>query len=42
LDAFVLTGSDEPADVSNAVILGNFRIAIRGNEICLRRLQLSG
>ena len=39
LEAF---GPDKLADVSNAVILGNFRAAIRANEICLRRLQLSG
>jgi hypothetical protein len=37
LEAF---GPDTLADVSNAVILGNFRAAIRANEICLRRLQL--
>jgi hypothetical protein len=36
------TGPYKLADVSNAVILGNFRAAIRANEICLRRLQLSG
>ena len=37
LEAF---GPDKLADVSNAVILGNFRAAIRANEICLRRLPL--
>ena len=42
LEAFARTGPDKLADVSNAVILGNFRAAIRANEICLRRLQLSG
>jgi hypothetical protein len=41
LEAFARTGHDKLADVSNAVILGNFRAAIRANEICLRRLQLS-
>ena len=41
LEAFARTGPDKLADVSNAVILGNFRAAIRANEICLRRLQLS-
>ena len=42
LEAFARTGPDKLADVSNAVILGNFRAAICANEICLRRLQLSG
>jgi hypothetical protein len=42
LEAFARTGPDKLADVSNAVILGNFRAAIRANEFCLRRLQLSG
>ena len=42
LKAFARTGPDKLAEVSNAVILGNFRAAIRANEICLRRLQLSG
>ena len=41
-EAFARTGPDKLADVSNAVILGNFRAAIRANEICLSRLQLSG
>jgi hypothetical protein len=41
-EAFAGTQPYKLADVSNAVILGNFRAAIRANEICLRRLQLSG
>jgi hypothetical protein len=39
LDAFARTGSDKLADVSNAAILGNFRAAIRANEICQRRMS---
>ena len=40
LEAFARTGPDKLADVSNAVILGNFRAAIRANEICLRRFAI--
>jgi len=40
LEGFARTRPDKLADVSNAIILGNFRSAIRANEICLRRLQL--
>jgi hypothetical protein len=43
LEAFARTGPDKLADVSNAVILGNFRAAIRANEISLRvRPETSG
>ena len=37
LEAF---GPDKLADVSNAVILGNFRAVMRANEICLRRFAI--
>jgi hypothetical protein len=39
LEAFARTGSDKLADVSNAAILGNFRAAIRANEICQRLMS---
>jgi len=39
-EAFARTGPDKLADVANAIILGNFRTAIRANEICLRSLQI--
>jgi hypothetical protein len=40
LKAFARTGPDKLAEVSNAVILGNFRAAIRANEIFLRRFAI--
>jgi hypothetical protein len=40
LKAFARTGPDKLAEVSNAVILGNFRAAIRANEIFLRRIAI--
>jgi hypothetical protein len=39
-ETFARTEPDKLADVSNAVILGNFRAAIRANEMCLRRFVI--
>jgi hypothetical protein len=42
LEAFARIGSDMLADVSNAIILDNFRAAIRANEVRLRRFAVGG
>ena len=42
LEAFARTGSDMLADVSEAIILDNFRAAIRANEIRLRCFAVGG
>jgi hypothetical protein len=42
LEAFARTGSDMLADVSEAIILDNFRAAIRANEVRLRRFAVGG